>query len=196
MAFAYHLCASDFEGDILYSLDSLRLTFPNIYEREKQKYDGREGVLEYKVPLLGITWTQTVNLSALNPMHLIEERKRLGVPLSKLQSRHLVKIPLERLEKSRCVLYASSEHWINSRPGDQNVPLTPPEKDFREFDPANYVEPTTVPRAHTEYLLEQHRKGEVPLGFVFIPHILVANQVDISGLERIPLDALSSDGHR
>lgn len=187
MAFAYHLCSPDFEGDILYSLDSLRSALPHIYERERQKYNGRETVLDYEVPLLGITWTQTVNLSALDPRLLIEERKRLGVPLSRLQTRNLVAIPIERLAKSRCVRYASSEHWINSRPGDPNVPLTPPQKDFSEFDASTYHEPLSVPKEHTKYLVEQNEKGEVPLGFVFIPHLLVAHAIDISGLERIPL---------
>ena len=188
MQYVYHLCSQDFVGDTLHSLDSLRTHLPAIYEREVAKYEGRLSILDYEVPFLGVTWTQTVNLSALDPRLLIAERKRLGIPLSRLQTRQLLAIPVERLHGQRCVLFVSNRHWINSRPGDPNVPLAPPVEDFHELDVATYSETKKVPKAHTDYLIEQHQAGEPALGFVFVPHVLVVDSVDVSGLPRIDLD--------
>jgi hypothetical protein len=47
MTCVYHLCAPDFRGDVLYPLEGLRLTLPDIYARERVKYIGRESVLSF-----------------------------------------------------------------------------------------------------------------------------------------------------
>ena len=77
--------------------------------------------------------------------------------------------------------------WINSSPAEPGVPLTPPDSEFSPFDAAQYQEVREVPRRHREYLLRQKERGELALGFVFIPHVLVGGPIDISGLERIDL---------
>ena len=46
-----------------------------------------ESVLDYVVPHIGVRWGDTVNLSALDPRHLIAARSRLGVPFSRLLER-------------------------------------------------------------------------------------------------------------
>lgn len=71
MAFVYHLCADDFRGTNLLSLDTMRAAHPHAYERERIKWAGREAVLRWQVPHLGVAWNDTVNLAALDPVHLI-----------------------------------------------------------------------------------------------------------------------------
>jgi hypothetical protein len=44
-----------------------------------------------------------------------------------------------------------------------------------------------VPRLHREYLLRQKERGELALGFVFVPHVLVGGPIDISRLELIDM---------
>ncbi len=146
------------------------------------KYEGREGVLRFVVPGLGVTWTETVNLSTLHPKHLVAERRRLGVAFSNLLTRRVLEIPIERLTGHKAVAYASSAHWINSSPHDPTAPTEPPIGDFSSFDALTHSEPTNVPPLHTEYLLQQLNRGERALGFVFIPHVLVASAIDVSGL--------------
>ena len=178
----YHMCSPDFRGEVLYSLSGLRSVYPDLYERERVKYEGREGVLGYVVPGLDVTWTATVNLSALHPKYLVAERRRLGVPFSSLLTRRVLEIPVERLAGHDAVAYTSSTHWINSSPNDPTAPTEPPIEDFFPFDAASHREPTTVPLLHTEYLRRQSKRGERALGFVFIPHVLVASAIDVSGL--------------
>ena len=186
MAFVYHLCAADFRGTRLLPLNDLRDAHPEVYNRERPKWDGRESVLEWEVPHLGVRWGDTVNLAALDPVHLVQARRRLGVPFSQLLERRLVRIPVERIADQPAVVYDSRSHWLNSRPGE-DVPATPPEDEFTPFDVDTYVELTAVPALHLDYLAEQRDAGRPALGFVFIRHVLVAGPVDISGLSFDPI---------
>jgi hypothetical protein len=183
MRYVYHLCAPDFRGNVLYPLDGLQSVFPDLHLRKREKYVGREPVLRFVVPGLDVTWGATVNLSALDPSLLVAERRRLGVPFSNLLTRRLLRVPIERIARLPAVRYDSATHWINSCPADPDVPLTPPTEEFGRFDPVNFEEPSQVPRLHTEYLLRQLARGERALRFVFVPHVLVASPIDISGLE-------------
>jgi hypothetical protein len=126
--FVYHLCAEDFRGPTIYPLHRLRDEHPDIYELERPKWAGRESVLNFVVPHLGVPWGDTVNLAALDPLHLVAARRRLGLAYTRLLERRVVRIPVERLAGRDAVIYDSRSHWLNSRPG-QNVPASPPEDD-------------------------------------------------------------------
>jgi hypothetical protein len=184
--FVYHLCADDFRGTSLLPLNALRVAHPDVYDRECTKWAGRESVLQWQVPHLGVTWGDTVNLAALDPTHLIQARKRLGLPFSRLLERRVVRIPVQRIASQSAVVYDGRSHWLNSRPGG-NAPAAPPEDEFTPFAADTYEELRATPRLHLEYLSEQLAAGQPALGFVFVRHVLVAGPVDISGL---PLDHL------
>lgn len=169
-------------GTTLYPLHGLRERYPDLYERERRKFEGREAVLDYIVPHLGVPWGDTVNLSALDPRQLVAARRRLDVPFSRLLERRLVRIPVSRLGGLAAVRYDSTVHWINSSPGE-DVAKEPPATDFSPFQPEAYAEEVEVPALHLDYLERQKARGELALGFVFVPHVLVAGQIDISGLE-------------
>lgn len=186
MSFVYHLCSADFRGMTLYPLNQLRRRLPDVYERERQKYHGRESVLDYRPPHLDVAWGDTVNLSALNPRRLVDLRRRLGIPFSRLLERRVVAIPVERLDGIPSVVYDPATHWLNTSPG-QDAAATPPAREFAPFHVATYTELDTVPDLHIEYLRRQHADNEPALGFVFIRHILAAGPVDLTGLELEPL---------
>jgi hypothetical protein len=97
----------------------------------------------------------------------------MGLPMSRLLERRLVRIPVERLNGLSAVWYQSTGHWLNSRPGDTNALRQPPDSDFSPFDAGHYRELAAVPAKHERYLRSQLRRGEPALGFVFIPHVLV-----------------------
>src|SRR4029077_13987025 len=61
--FVYHLCADDFRGTSLLPLNALRVAYPDVYDRECAEWAGREAVLQWQVPHLGVAWSDTVNLS-------------------------------------------------------------------------------------------------------------------------------------
>lgn len=188
VAFVYHLCSREMRGTTLLPLNGLRDRYPDVYARERKKWDGRESVLDWVVPGLGVPWADTVNLSGLDPRLLMAARVRLGVPFSRLLERPLARIPIERIAALPAVVYNSATHWINSSPGE-DVPLTPPDTEFAQFDPENYSEPREVPQLHVDYLLRQKSRGQLALGFVFVRHVLVAGPVDLSGIDLIEMEA-------
>lgn len=182
MPFVYHLCPVDMHGHMLYPLNQLKSERPDLYDRERPKYDGRDSVLTWRVPHVDVPWADTVNLAALDPTLLVEARRRLGVPLSRLLERRVARIPIDRIADTPAVVYDSASHWINSSPGE-DVPLTPPEHEFTPFHPTTYQELAEVPDLHLDYLRHQLAAGRPALGFVFIRHVLVAGPVDLSGIE-------------
>jgi len=182
MSFVYHLCPVDMHGHTLYPLNELKRERPDLYDRERSKWEGRESVLTWQVPHLGVPWADTVNLAALDPNLLAAARRRLGLPLSKLLERRVARIPIDRLAGRPAVVYDSATHWINSAPGE-DVPLTPPDHEFTPFDSATYRELSEVPALHLDYLRRQLVAGRPALGFVFVRHVLVAGPVDLSGIE-------------
>ena len=187
MQHLYHLCAGDFRGDELLPLNLLATRFPDIHDREIRKWAGRESVIRFVVPRLGVTWGDTVNLAALDPVRLVEARRRLGVSFSSLLQRSVLRIPLKRITGQAAVVYDSSSHWRNSRPDRRDVPEVPPDSDFTPFDPVTYEELTEVPPMHLDYLAEQRDAGLPALGFVFVRHVLVAGAIDVKGLARTRL---------
>jgi hypothetical protein len=64
VAFVYHLCSDDFRVQSLLPLNTLRTEHPEVYGRERVKWAGRESVLSWQVPHLGVPWGDTVNLAA------------------------------------------------------------------------------------------------------------------------------------
>jgi hypothetical protein len=60
MPYVYHLCADDFRGDELLPLNLLATRFPDIHDREMRKWSGRESVVRFAVPHLGVAWGDTV----------------------------------------------------------------------------------------------------------------------------------------
>lgn len=187
MQYLYHLCSKEFRGSILYPLNDLRSIYPDLYAREKEKYSGRERVLDFIVPRIAVRWADTVNLSALDPRRLVEERRRLGIAFSNLFSRRLLRIPIEYIAGLPATRYVATAHWLNTRPHDPNALDKPPDTDFSEFDPQTHRETVDVPTPHRAYLEEQKANNALALGFVFVPHVLVAGPIDVSGIEPLEL---------
>jgi hypothetical protein len=140
VSYVYHLCSPDMRGTTLYPLNGLRRRFPDLYARERPKYDGRASVLGFTVPHLGVPWAETVNLSALDPALLVAARRRLGVPFSRLLERRVARIPIERLADLPAAVYDSATHWINSSPGE-DVPAAPTHQAHRPRVPRRQTRP-------------------------------------------------------
>jgi hypothetical protein len=187
MPYLYHMCADDFRGDELLPLNMLATRFADIHEREMRKWAGRESVIRFAVPHLSVTWGDTVNLAALDPARLVEARRRLGVPVSSLLQRSVLRIPIERIAGQAAAVYDSRSHWRNSRPDLGDVPDVPLGPTSQCSNPATYEELTEGPPLHLDYLIEQRDAGVPALGFVFVRHVLVAGAVDVTGLARTRL---------
>ena len=49
-------------GDVLYPLNTLRGLYPDVFERERGKYAGREALLELRIPILDVLCNNALHL--------------------------------------------------------------------------------------------------------------------------------------
>jgi hypothetical protein len=61
--------------------------------------------------------------------------------------------------------------------------VRPRSDEFEPFDPDRYTPLPAIPAAHIAYLQRMRERGEPPLMFVHIPHVLVGRPIDVGGLE-------------
>jgi hypothetical protein len=189
----YHAVPRDMVGEVIYPLNELSRVNRRLYERQHAKYQGREAVLEFRIPGVDVLFNDTVHCACLHPYHLFAAREALGMdpprrPAPPAWSTGLAfEIPLERIVVHPVVWYSWQTMWINGAP-NEDVPLTPPTDEFEPFDPDFYRPLNAAPPAHVDYLREQRARGEKSLMFVHIPHILVAGPIDVSGLKIVAWD--------
>lgn len=195
MPFVYHGVPRGMVGEVIYPLNELAEIAPDVYELQKAKYDGREAVLEFRVPNLEVLFNDTVHCAPLHPYHLFAARSSLGLDPPRTSSTPRVgrfsglffEIPLERIVPHPTVWYQWKQLWINGAP-DEDVPLVPPLDEFEPFDASRYRELPDVTDAHMSYLRRRKQQGKPPLLFVHIPHVLVAGPIATHGLRVIPWD--------
>ena len=192
MPFVYHGVPRDMTGDVLYPLNGLAAINPDLYEFQRSKYVGREAALKFRIPGLNLLLGDTIHCAALHPNRLFQARQAVGIenhsgsPASWATGMFYA-IPLERIEHHRAIWYSAATLWINSAPGE-TVPNAAPADEFDTFDRRHYRELSDVPVAHVAYLRRMKELGRRPLMFVHIPHILVAGQIDVTGLAPLAWD--------
>jgi hypothetical protein len=173
VAAVYHSVPHEMVGDVIYPLNQLAAVAPEVYERQRSKYAGREQVLDFRIPHLGVLWNDVVHCSSLHPFHIFEACRAVGIddPFRWL-SPQFFEIPLERILVHRAVWYAASD-------------LSAPAEHFEPFDAARYEEGHAASPAQLAYLREVKERGESPLLFFHVPHVLVAGPIDTRGLHVI-----------
>ena len=193
MSFVYHGLPRDMVGDVIYPLNELSTIQPRLYEAQRSKYAGREAVLDFRIPGLGVLFNDTVHCGPVHPYHLFSARRAVGIEVTARPQPPawatglFFEIPLERILVHPVVWYSCKTLWINGAP-DEDVPLTPPLDEFEPFDPARYRELLHVTPKHASYLRKMKERGERGLMFVHIPHVLVAGAIDVSGARVVPWD--------
>lgn len=167
MQFLYHARPRDMRGDVLYPLNMLQATYPDLYEDERGKYAGRrEELLELRIPVLEVLWNDALHLSPIHPSHLAAAWDEAGLS-SPAWEREFFEIPVGRVEGLECVWFASGA-----------LPLD----DVTRFDPNAYQELVQPPASHRQYLRRCKASGRRPRPFAYLPHVLVAAPLNVAGL--------------
>ena len=182
----YHAVPPSMTGDVLFPLNQLRRTMPELYDRQVAKYAGREQVLQFRIPGLGVLWNDALHCAPIHPYWVAKARAEAGVVTSNFGTECFC-IPLERISDHPVAYFRNATFWINGRPGE-DMPDEPPAEEFSAFDPIRYRELADVPDAYAAFLGEMASLGRRPLTFPTIPHVLVAAPIDISGLEIVNAD--------
>ena len=189
MRFLYHARPPDMRGETLYPLNRLRSIDRALYEREQAKYEGREAVLEFRIPLIDVLWNDTLHLSTIHPYHLAAAWRAVGLWTPTLE-RPFFQIPVERVGRYQSVCLQASRSGSTTR----RTRTCRWHRRSRSSDCS--ISPTIgsrgrPPVSYYEYLRRQRQRGHRPLLFPKVPHVLVSGPVDVAGLALVRSESVS-----
>ena len=170
MEYLYHRVPVNMKGQILYPLNVLKESDPDVYVEHIKKYNEREHLLVAKVPPLDCLWNDVIHLTAVAPTDLKANLAKADI---QLPSSAWFKIPVSIIKKQNTVAFTYRR--------DQS--LIPNFKEYEHFDPARMDVYRNVPEETIEYYKQKKAEGIRPLLFHLVPHILYKGIIDTKGLE-------------
>lgn len=169
MNYVYHRIPADMKGDILYPLNVLKNIYPEMFEKEAGKYEGREHIMTDVIPVLNCFWNDVLHFSPVHP-------KKIHVALSELgKDFHAgyFQVPAEIFAPEKTIFYLNGE-----------IPKMDP-RNWLSYESSLVSKYTEMPELTKNYYREILEKGEQPLLYAKIPHILYKGSIDTKNLERI-----------
>ena len=171
MNYLYHSKRKNFRGSILYPLSQLKDVYPDLYEDEIKKYEGREGTMDQTVPILNCLWNDVLHMTAVHP----NEVKRALENAGKKDEikRSYFQIDPSLLDPKKTIVYLYSENGDN-----YNMEIN----NFTAYEARDILKYSTMPGATKDYYKESIAQGERPLLYHRIPHILYKGSLDTTNL--------------
>jgi len=166
MEFVYHLKPAKLKGKSLLPLSKLEEKYPELHKQEVAKYSDRSEGPEKPIKCLNVKWKDVVNLSTINPILLLSVAELIG---NETHPAVIFRIPISKLKNKPFCLFTDFDGK------EKYEPMTV--KEYRECH--------EIPAATIQHYLESKEEGEQPLVFEGVPHILVADEIDISDVEVI-----------
>ncbi|MHB1316754.1 MAG: hypothetical protein ACYCZW_02760 [Minisyncoccota bacterium] len=169
MEYLYHHIPKNMSGTILYPLNVLKDTHPDIYTEQFKKYIGRERILGAKIPPLDCLWNDVLHFTAVEPEIMRKNLEKAGF-IFKPSS--YFKVPVEMLQGKNTVAFTNPE----------GKPTLVPLLNYETFDINHMSLYREIPGATLEYYKERKLAGEKPMIYQFVPHILYKGSIDTKGL--------------
>lgn len=171
MLFVYQLVPENMKGKILYPLNILKTKYPNIYRNEIKKYEYRKNILKTKIPLLNCRWGDVLYLVAVHPSKIKKALMVVGFKLPKLR---WYKIDANNLIKKNTVIYLYKNETFKK-------------ENFVKYSPEKLSKYNKISIKTKRYYSEEFRKGNKPLLFAFVPHILYKGALNVRDAEIIEI---------
>lgn len=171
MTFIYHWVPKDIRGDVLYPLNILAQSHPEVAEKHIQKYKDRGSrVLEQYVPILNCLWNDVLHFSITDPQRVVDELGKFG------EKREFIfyKVDPHLLESGKTVLFINRER----EPG-----TLPRVEEFIAYDPNDLEKWNYFPEETSQYYEKRYAEGKTPLVYHGLPHVLYKGNLSVSDLE-------------
>jgi hypothetical protein len=159
-------------GTILYPLNVLKETHPEVYTEHAKKYEGREQLLTATVPPLDCLWNDVLHFTAVAPHELKANLAKAGITT---EPTAWYKVPVTLVEGKNSIAFLYR----------RDLGVMPNFKEYEPFDASRMDIYRKVPDETIEYYKEQNAKGKRPLLFHLVPHILYKGTIDITGFDII-----------
>lgn len=108
---AYHILKDSLVGDSIYSLNALKSLYPDIYELEIKKYEGREKLLDAYNPILNCLWNDVVQFTCLDPQLTFEKVKSFN-PAHIGRAIKVFQLDLSKVEPKQSCLFLPQDTLI------------------------------------------------------------------------------------
>jgi hypothetical protein len=168
-SYLYHIAPKDFKGTTLYPLNVLKDVHPDLYAAQNQKYDNREHVKKLFIPQLNCYWGDVLHFSAVPPDELVKALSKAGFE----KKITYFEIDPGLLDPEKTIVY------LNKVKEDKTNLA---EDDFVPFVASEVGKWGYIPDATIDYYRKKFERGEKPLLFLFVPHILYKGSLDVSGI--------------
>jgi len=170
MPYIYHMAPRDVQGTILYPLNTLKSTHPDLFAKYVKKYEGRMQLMEQRIERLDCLWNDVLHCSPLNPSVVAEALRKLGKDVNF----SYFEIDANKLEPENTAVYLYEPRERGTIiPQDQFVPYNPNEIEKYAF----------LPEGTVKYFKETLEEGGNPLLYHLVPHILYKGSIDTTGLK-------------
>jgi hypothetical protein len=167
--YLYHFAPSKQEGDTIFPLNKLKILFPDIYEKQKAKYDNQREK-DVEIPGFGY-WNDCINLMPVRPDLVKEELERYGHPTNWLW--RFYKIDSTNLDNSKLIIMVPKD-------GEDTT-----KRDFLKFNEENCSKYCHIGDV-TKYRFQKAKdNNEQPNTFAGIPHVLYKDSINTTNLEII-----------
>jgi hypothetical protein len=166
--YLYHMVPSDMIGNSLHPLNAMRETHPDLFVSKASKYAGRERVMEQFIPTLKCKWNDVIHFSPINPSAMKQALVDAGMEPYEMR---FYQIDPGLLDPNKTTVYL----FNHENPDDKML-----ETNFANYKPDEIETYSKLPEATKTYYREMFQKGERPLLFIGVPHILHKGSVDIS----------------
>ncbi len=179
-SYIYHGVPSSFVGEKLYPLFQLKELFPQIYEKEIEKYNDhpQRKLLPFKrINPLNCVRGDVLHFSAIHPALVFKALKSV-FPESN-RSVKFFKIPIMNIDKNSAVLFDMNRPEYEFGKDD-------PDSVFDLIDPKNYQEIGSIPNEAILFYQEWRDCGEVGApAWGKIPHVFVLGSLNTAKCEII-----------
>ncbi|HUP26402.1 MAG TPA: hypothetical protein VM124_02005 [Candidatus Limnocylindrales bacterium] len=173
MNFIYHGVPEQMIGTHLIPLNRMDATMAETRDKNLEKYEGREEILERKIPLLDCLWNDVIQFLPLHPQKVFELQQELGL-IDNVSPYKFFEINLRNLDPHQTVVF------FKTAPGEENTYI----KWLKDVD---FESLQIIPDATLAYYKSLIGTGELPFNYQFIPHIIYKGTLDISGSNVITL---------
>lgn len=171
MKYLYHRVPKNMSGTILYPLNTLKINSPEIYNDQVKKYEGREKLLEIEIPPLKCLWNDVIHLTAVHPDVLKTNLTKIGMEYSM----SFFEIPVGMVFGPNSIAFTYR----------RDIDLMPKFRDYEPFNPDRMDIYSTVPEETIKYYFDMKEKGQRPLLYHMVPHILYKGNIETKDLNII-----------
>ncbi len=159
-------------GSILYPLNRLKESHPEIYAEHVKKYVDREHLLGREVPTLNCLWNDVLHMTAVHPAELREAFAKVNYEIKNYE---WFKIPISSLNQKLLTVYLYGVNQTNRLSVEAN--------EFVDFNATKLDEYKKIPEETIEYYRQQLAVGKNPLMFHRVAHILYKGEIETKNLE-------------